>query len=161
MARVRFEALIILCIVGFYVWEGLKIPAYYSLPGVPGPSIFPIILGVVMSAAALWLLIFPGRPTGKEKSLSAVPRLQGILQDNWRFYLMWVLLIAYVFLLPFLGFLICSIGLLAVFFFLLGEKRWYFGILIACVFSIGIYLLFARALQINLPMGILESILKP
>ncbi len=160
MTRVRFEAVIMLCIVGFYVWEGLKIPAYYSLPGVPGPSIFPIILGVVMTAAALWLLIFPGSPTRKEISASAVPRWQGVLQDNWRFYLMWGLLIAYVFLLPFLGFIICSIVLLAVFFFLLGEKRWYIGISIAGVFSIGIYLLFARVLQINLPMGILEGILK-
>ena len=161
MTRVRFEALIILCMVGFYIWEGLKIPAYYSLPGVPGPSIFPIILGVVMSAAAMWLLIFPGRSTGKEKALSAVPRLQDLLRDNWRFYLMWGLLIAYVFLLPILGFLISSIVLLAAFFFMLGEKRWHIGILIACVFSIGIYLLFARALQIKLPMVVLESVLKP
>ena len=149
MARVRFEALIILCIVVLYVWKGLSIPAYYSLPGVPGPAIFPIILGVVMSAAALWLLIFPGRQTSKEKALSTVPRLLGVIQENWRFYLMWGMLIAYVFLLPFLGFLICSIVLLAAFFFLLGEKRWHIGILIAGVFSIGIYFLFAKALQIN------------
>ncbi len=161
MARVRFEALIILCIVAFYVWEGLKIPAYYNLPGVPGPTIFPFVLGLVMSGAALWLLIFPGRQTGQEKAVAAVTRRQGLLQDNWRFYLMWGILIAYVFLLPLLGFPICSIVLLATFFFLLGERRWYLGILIAGIFSFGIYFLFAKALQVNLPMGLLEGMLKP
>ena len=74
---------------------------------------------------------------------------------------MWALLIGYVLLLPRLGFMICSAVLLAVFFFLLGERHWYLGISIAVVFSLGIYFLFAKALQIDLPMGILKAVLRP
>ncbi len=157
----RLEALFILGVAGVYVWEGFNIPAYYSLPRVPGPTVFPIILGIVMAGAALWLVIFPSRPAKEKKILATADRWQGFLQARWRFYLMWGLLIAYVILLPPLGFLICSTVLLAALFFLLGERRWYIGILIACVFTIAIYLLFAEALKINLPLGILEDVLKP
>ena len=156
----RLEALVILGAVAGYIREGLNIPAYYSLPGVPGPTVFPIILGTAMAAAALWLLILPGQPD-KEKKESSETVGRPRFRKNWRFYLMWALLIAYVLLLPQLGFIICSVVLLAAFFFLLGEKRWHLAIAIAVVFSLGIYFLFAKALQINLPMGILEVVLKP
>jgi putative tricarboxylic transport membrane protein len=160
LTQTRLEALVILGAVAVYIWEGLNIPQYYSLPGVPGPTVFPIILGTAMAGAALWLMIVPGRQAEEKRRLSAADRRRG-LQARWRFYLMWGLLIAYVFLLPLLGFLICSAVLLSAFFFLLGERRWYLGISIACVFSLGIYFLFTKALQINLPMGILEVVLRP
>ena len=160
LSPTRLEALFILGAVAAYIWEGLKIPAYYSLPGVPGPTVFPFILGTAMAAAALWLMILPGQPAEEKKESSETggrPRLR----ENWRFYLMWALLIAYLLLLPRLGFIICSAVLLAAFFFLLGERRRYLGVSIAVVFSLGIYFLFAKLLQINLPMGVLEIILKP
>ena len=156
----RLEALVILSAVAAYIWEGLKIPSYYSLPGVPGPTVFPFILGAAMAAAALWLLILPGEPDNEKKGFLDAGERKGF-REKWRFYLMWALLIAYVLLLPELGFIICSAVLLAAFFFLLGESHWYLGISIAVVFSLGIYFLFAKALQINLPMGILEVVLKP
>jgi len=156
----RFEALVILGAVAGYIWEGLNIPAYYSFAGVPGPTVFPIILGTTMAAAALWLMFFPGEQTREEKG-SVDGGLQRRIRERWRFYLMWALLIAYLLLLPLLGFIICSAVLLAAFFILLGEKHWYLGFSIAVVFSFGIYFLFAKALQINLPMGILELLLKP
>jgi len=160
LSPTRVEALVILGVVAGYIWEGLNIPAYYSFAGVPGPTVFPIILGIAMAAAALWLMIFPGEQTREEKG-SVEGSLQRRIRKNWRFYLMWALLIAYLLLLPQLGFIICSAVLLAAFFFLLGERRWYLGLSIAVVFSFGIYFLFAKALQINLPMGILETLLKP
>jgi len=160
LSPTRLEALVILVAVAAYIWEGLKIPAYYSFPGVPGPTVFPFILGTAMAAAALWLIILPGRPAKAKKEPSETGGRPG-LRENWRFYLMWALLIAYLLLLPRLGFIICSAVLLAVFFFLLGEKRWYLGISIAVVFSLGIYFLFDKVLQINLPMGILEALLRP
>jgi len=72
---------------------------------------------------------------------------------------MWGLLIAYVFLMPTLGFIISSFVLLTAFIFLLVERRWYVGILIALVFTIAIYVGFTRGLQVRLPSGILENIL--
>jgi cytochrome b561 len=112
-----------------------------------------------MGILALWLLIFPG----EEEETQARPAGESLWQrfrKGWRFFLMWGLLIAYVFLLPILGFLISSAVLLATFFFLLGERRWYWGILIALVFTTGIYMAFSKGLQIHLPLGVLEGILR-
>ncbi len=158
--RTRLEALVILSAVAVYIWEGLRIPPFYSLPGVPGPTVFPVIIGSAMAAAAFWIMIFPGEQAEESKTSVDTGRRRTFL-EKWQFYLMWALLIAYVLLLPRLGFIICSAVLLAAFFFLLGEKRRYFGVSVAVVFSLGIYFLFAKALQINLPMGILEIVLKP
>lgn len=73
---------------------------------------------------------------------------------------MWGFLIAYVFLLPYLGFVVCSVALLSALIFLLGERRWYLGISIALVFTMAIYLAFSKGLQIRLPLGIFEGIMK-
>lgn len=155
LTRTRVEALVILLGVVGYIWRGLSLPPYYRVPGVPGPSVFPLILGAIMGGGAVWLLIFP-HEEAKPKTIKE----SRWLLERWRFFLMWGLLIAYVFLLPGLGFVISSTMLLAAFFFLLGERRWYLGILIALVFTIGIYIAFARGLQIRLPLGVLEGILK-
>ncbi|CAB1080675.1 hypothetical protein D1AOALGA4SA_8354 [Olavius algarvensis Delta 1 endosymbiont] len=160
LSPTRLEALVILGLVAGYVWEGLNIPAFYSFAGVPGPTVFPFTIGAAMAAAALWLMILPGEPAKAKIESSETGGRPG-LRENWRFFLMWALLIAYLLLLPQLGFIICSTVLLAAFFFLLGEKRWYLGISIAVVFSLAIYFLFAKVLQINLPMGILETLLRP
>jgi putative tricarboxylic transport membrane protein len=72
----------------------------------------------------------------------------------------WGLLIGYVFLLPSVGFVICSAVLLTAFFFLLGERHWYLAIPIALLFTVAIYIAFAKGLQIRLPLGIIESIFR-
>lgn len=159
MTRTRIEALVVLIGVVGYLWTGLGLPLYYHMPGVPGPTVFPSILGAIMAGGALWLLIFPGKEEKPQKSpLRSNPWHR--LLKAWRFFLMWGLLIAYVFLMPGLGFVISSAVLLAALFFLLGEKRWYLGIPIALVFTIGIYMGFAKGLHIRLPMGILQGIFK-
>jgi putative tricarboxylic transport membrane protein len=159
ITRTHIEALVVLLGVGGYIWAGLSLPSYYQMTGVPGPSFFPLILGAIMAAGALWLLIFPGKQEKSKRSPSGSSRWSRLLKA-WRFFLMWGLLIAYVFLLPVLGFVISSAVLLAVFFFLLGEKRWYLGIPISLVFTIGIYIAFAKGLQIRLPLGILEGVFR-
>lgn len=159
LRRTRIEALVVLLGVAGYIWVGLDVPLYYRMPGVPGPSVFPVVLGIIMAAAALWLLIFPGE---EEKPPKGAPE-QSAWRDfegRWQFYLMWGLLIAYVFLLPGLGFVVSSALLLIAFFFLLGERRWYLAIPIAVVFTLAIYIGFARGLQIRLPPGILASVLR-
>lgn len=155
----RIEALVVLLGVGAYMWGGLSLPPYYEVRGVPGPFVFPLILGAIMGGGALWLLIFPPEETERKTSPSGEARWRRLLK-GWRFFLMWGLLIGYVFLLPSVGFVICSAVLLAVFFFLLGEKRWYLGIPISLVFTIGIYIAFAKGLQIRLPLGVLEGIFR-
>lgn len=168
LTRTRIEALVVLLGVGGYIWGGLSLPPYYHVPGVPGPSVFPLILGCVMGGLALWLLIYPGeekRRKEKEEDKDKGTSGEGYwswkqLLSNWRFFLMWGLLIAYVFLLPVLGFPISSALLLAAFILLLGERHWYVAVAIAVVFTLGIYLIFTRGLQIHLPLGVLEGIFR-
>lgn len=159
ITRTRIEALVVLLGIVGYIWAGLSLPSYYQMTGVPGPSVFPLILGAIMAAGALWLLIFPGTEEKPQKSpLRSNPWHRLLLA--WRFFLMWGLLIAYVFLMPGLGFVISSAVLLAALFFLLGEQRWYLGIPTALVFTIGIYMAFAKGLHIRLPLGVLEGIFR-
>ena len=159
LTRTRIEALIIIVGVLGYAWSGLSLPPFYNVPGVPGPTVFPLILAIVMGAGAIWLLIFPGEDKEAPKSPPGESRWRRLL-NRWHFYLMWGLLIAYVFLLPYLGFVVCSVALLSALIFLLGERRWYLGISIALVFTMAIYLVFSKGLQIRLPLGIFEGIMR-
>ncbi|MBW1979997.1 MAG: tripartite tricarboxylate transporter TctB family protein [Deltaproteobacteria bacterium] len=159
LTRTRLEALVIIVGVLGYIRTGLDLPPFYNVPGVPGPSVFPTILGLIMGLGALWLLIFPGDDRGAEQETPGESLWQRLL-NRWQFYFMWALLIAYVFLLPYLGFILCSIVLLSALIFLLGERRWYLGISVAVVFTIAIYLTFSKGLQIRLPMGIFEGIIR-
>lgn len=159
ITRSRTEALFVILGVVGYIWVGLSLPPHYKMAGVPGPSVFPSILGAIMAGGALWLLIFPGKQEKYKSSPSGLSRWRRLLKA-WRFFFMWSLLITYVFLLPVLGFVISSAVLLASFFFLLGEKRWYLGISISLVFTIVIYIAFAKGLQIRLPLGVLEGIFR-
>lgn len=159
MTRTRIEALVVLIGVAGYLWTGLRLPPHYHMPGVPGPTVFPLILGAIMAGGALWLLLFSGTEEGLKKSPSGTGLWHRLL-GAWRFFLMWGLLTAYVFLMPGLGFVISSAVLLAALFFLLGEKRWYLGIPIALVFTIGIYMAFAKGLHIRLPLGILKGMFR-
>jgi len=163
VSRAQVEAALILLLIGGYLWMGLHLPPHYRYgTGVPGPEVFPIFLGIVMGAAALWQLIVSGK---KRKNQEEAPvEMAGLsltqrLLKSWQFYAMWVLVLLYVFLLPSLGFVISSWLLLLAFFFLLGEKRWYLGLGLAVVVPLGIYYLFTSFLGVRLPGGWLERIL--
>lgn len=157
-SRSRIEALVIMAGAVAYIWGAFGVPTFYRMPGVPGPSVFPLILGIIMGLAGLCLLLSPGAEDSAAQSTKEHGRIGRA--DRGHFYLMWALLLAYVFVLPDLGFLMSSCLLLAVFFFLLGERRWYLAIPIALVFTVAIYFVFAKGLQIRLPAGILEDFLR-
>lgn len=110
----------------------------------------------------MWQLFAPdkkeGEETGGEVRVEKVSLRQRALASR-RFYLMWGVVLAYVFLLPTLGFVISSGLLLLAFFFLLGERRWYLGLGIAATVTLGVYFLFTNALGVNLPAGLLRGIL--
>lgn len=156
--RTRIEALVILAGSAAYVWEGYRLPAFYRVPGVPGPTVFPTILGAIMAVSALWLL-FSGGDDAAAEAPAARKDIRERFADRWHFYLMWGLLLGYVFLLPALGFVLASTILLAALFFLLGERRWIIGIPLAAGFSLLIYFLFTQGLQVRLPAGFLKGLL--
>lgn len=163
MQRARLEALILLAFAGGYIWGGLSLPPHYSYQGVPGPSVFPTLLGITMGLLAAWLLVFPEESSPEESSRVETTLTRAALRErlwaSWRFYLMWSLLISYAFLMPNVGFWLSSTLLLILFILLLGEKRWYVAIFVAVFFTTALYFLFVKVLQVSLPAGIVEHLL--
>jgi hypothetical protein len=115
----------------------------------------------------LWLIVSPENFWVKKKkeesnegkpkaSLSSDVRLGTGITREGHFGTMWIVLFGYLFAMPLLGFPLSTAVLLAAFFFLLGEKRWYVGIGLALIVTLLVYLCFAKGLAIRLPLGILD-----
>ncbi len=159
ITRARLEGLAILAVAVMYIWEAHNVPDLYHMPGVPGPTTFPYLLGIVFGLVGLWLLLAPGRTTR-----SAEPRLAGSfwrgLGENWHFYAMWVVILGYLALMPVVGFPVGTFVLLAAFTTLLGERRWWLVLGLALGGTLVIHLGFAGGLNVRLPLGVLEPLLK-
>lgn len=168
--RARLEGLAILLVAGGYLWEAHNVPDLFQMPGVPGPTTFPYLLGIVFALAGLWLLISPAdlfagrRQSAAEERAEKPPApaasLSARLAAQWHFYAMWIVIVGYLALMPFVGFPVATFVLLAVFMFLLGEERWWLVGGLALAVTLVIHLGFGKGLNVRLPLGVLESLLK-
>jgi hypothetical protein len=159
ITRTRTEGLVILLVAGVYIWEAHNVPDLFQMPGVPGPTTFPYLLGVVFGLTGLWFLVSPDDASGR-RPVVAGQSLWHRLREDWHFYLMWVVVLGYLGLMPVVGFPVATFVLLAVFTFLLGERRWWVNLGLAVGITLVIHLGFARGLNVRLPLGVLESLLK-
>lgn len=164
VTRARIEGLVILAVALGYLWEARSIPSLYQMPGVPGPTAFPTLVGVVFAASGLWrMLAGRGRSEARADAAEmAAPRADGAgwLAHSWRFYAMWAVVLAYLVLMPTLGFPVASVAALAALFALLGERRAGAVAGLSVVATAVMYLGFARGLGVRLPLGILEQLVK-
>jgi putative tricarboxylic transport membrane protein len=172
LTRTRVEGLVILLVAVGYIWEADNVPSFYQLPGVPGPTTFPWLLGIVFALSGLWLIVSPQqliarfRKESSDKKPDEPPPLTagaGIMEKiagSWHFCTMWVIILAYLCFMPSLGFPVATALLLATFFFLLGEKRWQVVIGLALLATALIYACFALGLNVRLPLGVLEPLVK-
>jgi hypothetical protein len=170
--RSRIEGLVILLVAVGYLWEAHNVPDFYKLPGVPGPTTFPVLLGIVFGLCGLWLLISPkdllARKKVAEENRVAPPQKPAVagrgllaqIASDWHFYCLWVIIISYLYFMPSLGFPVATAFLLATFFFLLGEKRWYIIVGLALLATALIYVCFALGLNVRLPLGVLDPLVK-
>lgn len=170
VTRTRVEGLIILLVALAYLWEANNVPEFYQMPGVPGPTTFPFLLGTVFALCGLWLLISPKnpfaavKPVEVEKVEPPSERAAGSLLEraasHWHLVAMWVLVLAYLWFMPELGFPIATFVLLTLFVYLLGEKRWHVILGLAFGATAIIYVVFKIGLSVRLPLGILEFLVK-
>jgi hypothetical protein len=133
------------------------------MPGVPGPTVFPLLLGIVFALAGAWLLIHPGtradqEETGEDEKPSG--SFWGGLLAHWHTCVMWGVILVYLFVMPDLGFPVATALLLLIFFVLLGETRWYVVIGLALGATLAIHLGFALGLNVRLPLGVLAPLFK-
>jgi hypothetical protein len=171
VTRARVEGLVILLAALVYLREAKKIPDPFHTEGVPGPAVFPEVLGVVLALGGLWLLLMgrrgapaaggetaqDGGDRGQPAPRSSV--LWSVIAGNWRFYTVWGIVLAYLFFMPILGFVVATFPAMAGLFILLGAKRWP-AVWIGAVSTAAIHLCFAVGLHVQLPLGILQSLVK-
>jgi hypothetical protein len=167
--RARLEGLAILLVAGGYLWEAHNVPDLFQMPGVPGPTTFPYLLGIIFGVTGLWLLVSPAdlmarrrQPAAERMETPPAPAvsLSARLAAQWHFYAMWIAIVAYLAFMPSVGFPVATFVLLVVFTFLLGEERWWLVGSLALVATVAIHLGFGKGLNVRLPLGVLESLLK-
>lgn len=108
------------------------------------PGLFPIVMGVIILALSVSLII----QAIKNKTWKS----GGFDRVDWlRITVVLVLTFVYVWLLPLLGFIAVSIPYLALFLFVLGEKRWWLVGIIAAGTTLGLYYSFGVLLSVYLP----------
>lgn len=171
VTRARVEGLVILVVALGYLWETKRIPSLYQMPGVPGPTAFPTIVGLALAGAGLWRLLMRAsrqeapepqdeRPSGAGSPEGPARGVASWLSRSWRFYAMWAVIVAYLVLMPAVGFPLATVLGLAALFGLLGERRLPVTAGLSVAATVVMYFGFAKGLGVALPLGILEQLLK-
>ncbi len=181
LTRARVEGLVVLALALGYLWEARTVPSLYQMPGVPGPTAFPALIGIVLAASGLWRLARgAGRegPPAQEPAVAAPaagregPPAQepavaapaagsgGWLPAGRRFYAMWGVVLAYLALMPALGFPVATVAALAALFLLLGERRVAVAVGLSLAVTAILHLGFAKGLGVQLPLGVLAPLVK-
>lgn len=170
VTRARVEGLVITLVALGYLWEIRAIPAFYQMPGVPGPAAFPEVLGIVLGASGLWRLLWgaaadeqgdddeASAADGAAASAGAAARggVAGWLAAHGKFIGLWVVLLGYFAFMPELGFPLASALALAAMGFLLGERRWWVLGVGSVVVTAILHVSFAYGLGVRLPVGVLS-----
>ena len=113
---------------------------------VPGPGLFPLLIGCVIVLLAICLLIFPAG-SGDSRGF-AWARLRKVLP-------VYGSLIAYFIILEWVGFAVASFGLLLYLSIAIGKQR-IVGALVRAIIMTGLsYILFELVLKTPLPKGFL------
>lgn len=138
IAAIMFAALM--------AWFGRGIEAPFSYEPV-GPRAFPMLLALSIALCGMWL-VYKGRHTAERNPPGA----------NFRIALMVAYAILYALLFDSLGFIIAT-ALVTMLVGRLFGGSWAKVTLGGVVMSVLFFLLFDRALDVVLPLGLLESVL--
>ncbi|MEQ8193173.1 MAG: tripartite tricarboxylate transporter TctB family protein [Rhodospirillales bacterium] len=150
MGRKNVIAGIVLLAIGLgYGYLSLQLPVR-AIEGVPGPSFFPILIALSLSALAA-ALTWQGIARRRAEAHETTERLVTSRQ-----FAMLGIFAAYLAALPFLGFLAAGIPFFAGLVFVYGGLRPIPFTLAAAGIPVGLFFLFRHVFQIPLPRGTLE-----
>jgi len=157
MRRRNIIAAVVLIFCGLsYLYLTSGLPTR-SLPNTPGPSFFPWIITVILLALSATLLFQAigsgsGQASSREKDVA--------VGDDDRRRAIWALgaFIAYVALLPKLGFIVATAPFFAFQMVLFGERRPLLVAIGALAMTAILYLLFRHGFGVFLPRGLLTGI---
>lgn len=129
-----------------------------SLPNTPGPPFFPWVNTVILLALSIALLVqgLRGTPPDDGGQAAATP-----INPAQRRLVVWALgaFIAYLVVLPGLGFLVATAPFFAVLMVLFGERRWLWVVVGSAAITVSLYVLFRHGFSVFLPRGILPDLI--
>jgi putative tricarboxylic transport membrane protein len=114
--------------------------------GGPGTRFLPVLLGLIVAVLGAGIALRPGKPEAGE-----TPAPGGMGRVAWTLGA----LVAYVFAMGRVGFLLATVPFLTVLFLVYGERRWPVVLAVALGATGATYALFAVWLGVPLPPGIL------
>lgn len=114
----------------------------------PGAGFWPFILGVALMAVAA-LLVFD---TLRNKKIFQEQQVILITVDNVLVYKMMAIVIAYVIVLPIIGFYLATILFLASAMYLLGARKLTLIASVTLIFNAVIYVVFDELLSLSFPL---------
>lgn len=135
-----------LAFAALMVWFGRDMVAPFSYEPV-GPRAFPMLVALIIALCGAWL-IYKNHNTAEKNPVGA----------NSRIVLMVLYAIAYAALYQFLGFIIATTAMTVLVGRLFGGA-WHKIFIGGLIMSILFFLLFDRALDIVLPLGLLENLI--
>jgi len=147
ISRDRVIGIILLLMAIAFAIGAWRLPEVAGDEGM-GAKLYPVGLAAVLAVLSIILMVANAKGGGvklSEKALAkGFPQIIGIC-------------ILYVILLPILGFILCTIGMMLTCFWLKGERKWWLNLVIAVGLTVGIYLLFSTLL--NVPLQLMPSFL--
>jgi len=139
----RYAGVIFLAIGAFFVSESMRISSNPTISKV-GPSTMPMMLGILLLILSVRLIYETFRyPEGRSKEKQKL--------HYGRFAVIFGAAVLYALLIEKLGYVITTFLFLVISFQMMQRGRWLVSILIAGLFSLGVYYGFVKALHGFLP----------
>jgi len=138
-------ALVFLALAVILMWQSWSLE-YYTKLG-PGPGFFPFWLGVALAGLVLIWLVQVSSPAGQPKEGAFLPERSAIA----RILTILAALAAMAGLMDLLGFQVAMFLFLGFLLRILGRQTWWMTILVTLLGSVGVYHLFGRYLDVQLP----------
>jgi putative tricarboxylic transport membrane protein len=145
----RKHQVVALCFLAFsayLMWESWSSMEYYTPLG-PGTGFFPFWLGAVMGGLGIIWLVQVSRRSGTPEEEVSLPGRGGVV----RIVSIIVSLAAAAVLLDILGFQLTMFLFMTFMLMILGRQAIWMTLVIALVCSVGVYHLFGRYLDLQLP----------
>ncbi|MGD9156122.1 MAG: tripartite tricarboxylate transporter TctB family protein [Bacillota bacterium] len=136
--------------LGIFIWFAIPYQIEDTGITVMGPSFFPRVLSIILivvSGLFLILNLIAAKKQGVEKDTKVEKK---DIKKELKVISLFILIVAYIYLLPVMGFNISSIVVIGAVVYFLGTRKWYmYLIFMAIVFVI--YYIFKQVLYVQLP----------
>lgn len=125
----------------------------HEIYGKLGPGFWPKFILIAMMILSLWVAVdaFRARKKSAGEKVSEAAKSAG---GRIRFFSALILIIAYLILINIIGFIALTPFFLIAFMILLGEKSWFWMIILSMGMTILIILAFTQAMYVPLPRGV-------